>query len=253
MEELSFWTGIMRDHTEFISTSLSSKEMELIRTAEYFKNTWMAIRNEVKGMEKDAPAAKVNSILSRTMTVLVNFIQYKRILLNKSLTCKIEISLPPTFINHMINEAMEFYRTLWILQSNQPLDKTAETLRLHKIWVPDAAGHAASIASGLDPIESMLIKEAEGYKKTFDDMTIKVMELGQMLERAGLKDGTLEEFNEEVVIVINSFICYLGKILELKSKCKVLAIFKPLTPDHMAREENYYLTKLGVIHAEVGV
>ena len=60
-------------------------------------------------------------------------------------------SLPPTFYNHMINEAMFFYKTLKSLQTNAMLNPLLENINLHIIWLPDASGHAATIACDLDP------------------------------------------------------------------------------------------------------
>jgi len=45
----------------------------------------------------------------------------------------------------------------------------------------DAAGHAASIASRLDPIEKSLILEAEEFEKSFINLTLKNEELSKLL------------------------------------------------------------------------
>ena len=244
-EVVFFWSGIMRDHAEFQLTTLSSREPEFIRNAQYYKDAFMSLRNEAKQlMDATDPGTGGIALVNKTVPVLLNFINFKRILVRKLLQCDIEIGLTPTFINHMINEAMEFYRDLCMLQSKTPVSPTAENILLHKIWLPDAAGHAAAIASDLDPTEYQLIQQAEEFKNMFEHLFIKAIELGQMLERACLDDGALQWLNEEAEHKIKSFICYLEKILELRQKCKAIGVIKPLMPDHMIREEKYYITKL---------
>lgn len=241
IEEIRFWTGIMRDHGEFILTSLSYNEQEAIRFADFFKIAFSRLHEQSKellGMND------INLIINECMNLLLRFINFKKLLLGRLLKCQLNTSLPPTFYNHMINEAMQFYKAIINIQRNIPVNKLLEILNLHKIWLPDAAGHAASIASRLDPIEKLLISEARKFEKSFNSLTIKADELSKMLVRTGLNDGALKYINEEVKKEMAEFICYLDKIKELRLECKVMGILKPLVPNHMIREENYYLLKI---------
>ncbi|MBZ4647290.1 MAG: hypothetical protein PWR27_999 [Petroclostridium sp.] len=243
-QEIFFWSGIMRDHGEFQLITLSSREPQYIITSQYFKNAFISLRNEAEKLLEKPTCPAVKELISRVIPVLVNFINYKRLLVRKLLECDIELGLPPTFINHMINEAMEFYRTLCMIQTNIPRNTTAGNILLHKIWLPDAAGHAAAIASDLDATETILIKEAENFKNTFEHLFIKATELGQMLERTNLNNGSLEWLNEQVEKNIEDFIHFLSKIRDLRKKCKAMSTLKPLFPDHMIREEQYYLSNI---------
>lgn len=244
LEEIYFWTGIMRDHTEFMLTALSSREQQFIAAAQYFQMTFVSLRNKAKELMTSNDASQVQELINHTAAALLSFINLKRVMERQSLQCKIEIRLKPTSINHMINEAMEFYRTLQIIQSSIPVNPTAENIHLHKVWLPDAAGHAAAIAAGLDPVETMYIKEVEAFKGAFNNMFIKANELGLMLERTCLSDGALEHLNEQVEMKMKEFICFLEKMQMLRKECKVLGDFKPLAPNHMIREEMYYLYRV---------
>jgi hypothetical protein len=240
--ELHFWTGVMRDHAEFFLVALSSREQEFVRSAQNFRDTFTAFNNEARRLQSDPRA--VSALALRVLPVLLSFISFKRLVLAKLLTCSIELNFPPTFVNHMINEAMDFYSTLCRLMSNTVLSPVSENILLHKIWLPDAAGHAASIASDLDPTETMLIKEAEEFKNSFNHLFIKATELGLMLERTCLENGALKWLNEEAERKITEFICYLDSIMKLRLCCKAMGVIKPLLPDHMIREERYYLSNL---------
>ncbi|MCR4436406.1 MAG: DUF2935 domain-containing protein [Clostridiales bacterium] len=245
LEEIYFWSGIMRDHAEFMLISLSAREQPSVSAAGYFKNTFMELRRRAKDLPaaEDSPRS-VMELVRQSMSAVTGFIDFKRLLAGRSLQCKLEISLSPTFINHMINEAMEYFQTLCMLQAIRPVNRIMKNIRLHKVWLADAAGHAATIAADLDPVEAALIKEAEEFKNAFDHLFIKAMELGALLERTGLSDGALSHFNTEVEAKINDFIYFLDKIRMLRKECKILGTLKPLMPDHMMREEKYYLYKI---------
>ncbi|MCX8129856.1 MAG: DUF2935 domain-containing protein [Clostridia bacterium] len=244
VEELRFWTAIMRDHGEFMLISLSSREQDAIRTAYYYRNSFAVLHEEIKKYLDKPDAPEISTLANNSIPLLTGFINFKQILLRRLLECNMEISLPPTFLNHMINEAMEFFKVLSMLMSPIPVSDVMENIYLHKVWLPDAAGHAASIAAELDPVEKMLIKEAEEFEKCFNCLFIKADELGKMLERTGLDDGTLKHLNEEVRIKIEEFINFLERIYKLREQCKVLGTLKPLIPFHMMREENYYLARV---------
>jgi hypothetical protein len=236
-EKLYFWSGIMKDHAEFFLMNLSSREEEFINTAEYFKLQFTEIQ--------DASRNPINDqFIDRVMNLLGEFIQFKQFILRRLLTCSIEISLPSSFINHMINEAMEFFTDLNKIKRPVTIDPIRENINLHKIWLPDAAGHAASIAADLDPVEKEHIKEAEEFEKDFNCLFIKADELGKMLERTELTNGVLDYLNEQAFNKITEFIDYLGRIKNLVSQCKLLGVLKPIIPDHMIREEQYYLDNI---------
>ncbi len=249
-EEIIFWTEIMRDHSEFQYTTLSPREVEYIGQAQYYMQLFESLNQEAKGYkDKSTPADEAN-LIQKNMTALLNFIQFKRSIVYRLMTCGIEIGLPPSFINHMINEAMEYYRVLCMAQGTMPMNIALENIRLHNIWLPDASGHASAVGAELDPVETKLIKKAEYFVKIFDKLFKKAVEMYQIFERTGLQDGSLGYFNEEVAKEIDAFICYLEEVKTAREQCVVQAtgIFGPLMPDHMIREEKYYLYRIQLLY-----
>lgn len=147
----------------------------------------------------------------------------------------------------MINEATDFYNTIVRIQSNTQPNRLLENLELNKLWITDAAGHAAIIACDLDPTEKIFINEAQEFERVFNCLSIKTEELSKMLVRTGLNDGSLELLNEQAKKKLEEFTFFLTRLRDLKAGCKVLGILKLLTPDHMIREQNYYLQELASI------
>jgi hypothetical protein len=242
-EKIGFWSSIMRDHADFFLMNLSSKEVDFINKTKHFKEEFSEINNLSTG-------SITNEFISRIISLISNFIDYKRLVIQRLLTCDIEISLPPSFINHMINEAVEFYKDLEDAKSNKSISLILENINLHKIWLADASGHASSIAAFLDPTEKEEIKIADKFAEDFNNLLIKVNELGIMLERTELDNGALKFLNEQVKMKISDFIYFLSNIRELTTHCELLGVVKPIYPDHMIREEQYYLSNIQRFKAE---
>lgn len=247
-KEIEFWTEIMRDHGTFQFDNLSPSEEEAIQKAKYFINRFSELNAEIKNIPDNAPHMHLDAIIAKNIEELKNFIKFKEDLLTKLLKCKIKLGLPPSFISHMINEAMEYFRVLYAAQQRVPFNPTLENIRLHMVWLRDASGHAASVAAELDPDEKMLVKKAQEFQKTFDDMSIKAFELYPMYERTGLKDGIISYFNKEVEEEITKFINFLDMVRALRINCKILGVLQPIIPDHMIREENYYLYRIKALY-----
>jgi hypothetical protein len=241
--EIHFWSEIMENHAEFMLGALSSREAEVISRAQYFKNAWAGVHREISQVLPPGPCSVPPVYVDYLLKILHDFIDLKRIILKQLLACSIEISLPPSFLGHMMNEAHEFERIL------SPSETCRENpahaiMHLHEVWLTDASGHAATIAGDLDPSEALYVHQAVAFQNTFMELRDKALELAAALERTCLYDGAVQELTAQVEGVMNDFMCFLEKMRLLRQECKVLGTFKPLIPDHMLREETYYLNKV---------
>jgi len=104
LEEIYFWSGIMRDHGEFIYSALSPKETELINEALDYKQQFETIQAKANQALQTKELESI-PLIKQVIPLLKQFIEFKRKLMSKQLSCTISISFTPTFINHMINEA----------------------------------------------------------------------------------------------------------------------------------------------------
>lgn len=243
--EINFWSDIMEDHAEFILMSLSSKETQFTAVAQKFKDVFNKIKSESKLLIEKPNTEEETKLKLKVMPIIVDFVNYKKILLKKLLENDIELHLSLTTVNDMISEATEFYRILNKPRLDDlPYSKITENIILHYLWIPDAAGHAGSIVSNLDPIESTLIKEAEEFKRLFNCLFIKLVGLEKMLNRTKSDDGYLKYFNKEAIDTMRDFVSYLEKIKDLRQNKMILGILNPIMADHMIKEENYYLMNL---------
>ena len=231
----------MKDHSEFLTNSLAPTETEVIRQLKHFKDVFEKIHLQSLKQENINQIDLVNN----SRIALVEFIKFKKDILKKLLECSIIINVPPTFINHMINEAIEFYRLL-AKEERTTLNNVLEQLRLHKIFLVDSSGHAKFIASSLDGIESNLEKNCFYYMDRFDSLFKKSYELSIMYDRTKPKPNIVNELSNEAIQLTKEFVGFLDLIKKLKSECKINTTggLLPLVFEHMINEASYYIYQI---------
>ncbi|MGJ7921510.1 DUF2935 domain-containing protein [Neobacillus sp. LXY-4] len=234
--EHGFWLQILGDHGRFIHDSLAPTEIESIETANDFIRTFDQLLSEVE-------AGDLVQLSIRALAEAKRIRLFKLEILSKLLQGTIKIHLPPTFVNHMVNEVEEYIRVLDYLQREE-VPPIFHELHHHNVWLLDGAGHAAAIASKLDPVEKHLKEKSERYTKHFEDFYLKAVELTGYLRTNLTEFPALRKFNSDVSLHMTLFMNFLNELEELELTNQALGTFSALMADHMAREECYYLTKV---------
>lgn len=238
--EHRFWLQILGDHARFILNALSPKEVKDAETADAFINAYDTLLQQARNTATDA---ETGSLSNQAQHLTIDFRKYKLDLLNRAILGKLKIALTPTFINHMVNELEEYLRILNELVAGKPVP-VFHALHHDFIWLPDASGHAAAIASDLDAVEKKLIKKGHEFEKHFQDLYIKSVEMAGYM-RTQLKDfPAFRRLHKEIDLEIKLFVGFLEELEQMELTAEVLDRISPLMPDHMMREECYYLTKL---------
>lgn len=119
-------------------------------------------------------------------------------------------------------------------------------LHLHLLWLLDGSGHASTIASTLDMTQKELIKSSWEYSNEFDNLYLRTIEY-HGYTRANICDfPALNKLNSDANDVMTCFRKFLNGLKKVLLE-EVLGSLDPLAPDHMFREECYYLTKLSMV------
>ncbi|NMM62513.1 DUF2935 domain-containing protein [Clostridium sp. P21] len=239
--EHQFWLQILGDHSRFILNSLSPKEEDFIKQASEFISLFdnLLIQSRQPMSKSDFP--RLNQ---QAYTAAIRIRKFKLNILNKHITGKINMSLPPTFINHMLNELDEYLLILNALIRGKIANVGA--IHLHLLWLLDGSGHASTLVSNLDPTEKELIKNSKEYCNEFDNLYSKSIEYNGYT-RTGIFDfPALNKLNHHADKVMTCFRDFLDELKQEIIDKKVLGTLAPLAADHMSREECYYLTKLSM-------
>ncbi|MDF2716933.1 MAG: hypothetical protein K0R28_3858 [Paenibacillus sp.] len=242
--EHRFWLQILGDHGRFIYNTLSPKETSDIQAAQQFIQSFDRLLEQARNTGSEADITDLNR---QAYSLTVQFRSFKLNLLQRLLLGKVTIGLPPTFINHMVNELEEYFRILTELVAGKPVPQFS-ALHHDFLWLPDAAGHAASIAGDLDPVEKRLIEKSQLFEKHFQQFYLKSIEMaGYMRTKLGDFLPAFRKFHLDIDIEMKLFTAFLRELEEMELSAEVLDRISPLIPDHMMREECYYLTKLALL------
>ena len=248
LRESWFWAGVFRDHAAFIHDNLAPGQERPIGWAARFRQDSAALHAEAETLARAAgsavPARAAERLGGVLLTALGGLREFKEELLQQKLDCQVQLNLPPTLLQHMLNEAAEADRVLGPALAGVELAPPLAALHQHLIWLPDAAGHAALLHSGLDAVEMPLQATTQQFKQVFDGMHIKALELYSMLRVAPRMIGALRRLNQDAVAQIAVFRGFLTELREHLAGCTVLGTLVPLLADHMLREELYYTEKL---------
>lgn len=237
--EHRFWLQILGDHGRFILNELSPLETEEIKGAEYFIELFDELLEISRGRLSEI---SLMELTRRALEGAEKIRDFKLNLIRQHLVSKIRIGLPPTFINHMVNEVEEYIRILRfaLAGKNAPMSP----VHYHLLWLLDGAGHAAGIMSKLDEVEKKLIDKSREFNKDFENLYKKAVEMAGYLRTNIREFPALSRLNREAELEMKMFMVFLEEIKNLRLNKEVLGTIMPLMADHMFREECYYLMKL---------
>ncbi len=241
--EHRFWLQILGDHSRFIFNALSPAEKGDIQEARNFIDIFDQLLCQARGSNS---CQHLNELTGYALDSVKQLRCFKLELLRRHLTDKIVISLPPTFINHMVNELEEYLNILECILATQAPPLT-HPIHHHLLWVSDAIGHAATLACRVDMVETDLKETGECFAHNFKELYLKAVEIKGYLRTGEVEFPALTHYNFQVEKEISCFSNFLCELFRLISEKKALGILTPLTPDHMMREECYFLTKLAQV------
>ncbi|MFC5649210.1 DUF2935 domain-containing protein [Paenibacillus solisilvae] len=245
--ELRFWLQVLGDHARFIRDALAPGEAAEISRAQQFIQTFDKLLDSARlNLDGGSIAALLQTVNPWTSQLRT----YKLHLLQRSLTGNIDIHLAPTFLSHMVNELEEAMRVFTALTSGQ-LPPPGPAIHQHLLWLQDAVGHAGTFSGEFDLVEKSWKNKSGEFELYFQNCYFKAIELAGYM-RTNLADfPALRRFNQEANTVMLLFMKFLSEVEELTVRKELLGTLTQLVPDHMYREECYYLTKLSQAAAGV--
>ena len=240
--ELRFWLQILGDHGRFIYDTLSPGEKTYVKQAENSIEVFDGLLEDLRSNPKLA-GTDLKNILNRTVEAGQSLRKLKLSVLKGHLTGDVTTQLPPSFINHMVNELDEALRVFsYLVKGVVPPE--VHPLHHDLIWLLDAAGHAGAIHDNLDHVEYDLRKKGKHFMEGWEDFYLKAIELAGYLRANVTHFPALSKFHKDIELEMIIFKMFLRELEEMELNKETLGVFTALMADHMAREECYYLIKL---------
>lgn len=237
--EHRFWLQVLGDHSRFIFKSLNPSEQEEIGRAHYFIQEFDNLLTQTR---QDLNREALNNLHKPICQLVQQLKEFKFHLIRRHLEGQIGLNLPPSFVSHMMNELEEYQLVLEFLLKGEAVPLLHPT-HYHRLWLLDAVGHADAITTSLDIVEKSLRAQGLRFSRIFEFLYQKSIEMGGF-SRAVQHFSELVQFNHEAAGEILQFNQFLIQLQEMLLNKTALGVIDPLIPDHMLREECYYLTKL---------
>lgn len=238
--EHRFWLHILADHSLFIHNALFPQEITEIDRAMAFHQRFRQLLDQTKTNVHQDELMQLNVT---AQSYAIDFREFKLHLIRRQLLGEIGIHLPPTFLNHMVNEIEEYLRILDELVAGN-LPPVYPAVHHHILWLSDAIGHAATLGCEVDLVESKFIKKSKKFTKEFKELYLKAVEMAGFLRTNVEHFPALSYFNQEVDLEMKLFQAFLREMEEMRLNKTLLGTLFPLMADHMYREECYYILKL---------
>ncbi|NMA51501.1 MAG: DUF2935 domain-containing protein, partial [Peptococcaceae bacterium] len=199
----------------------------------------LALTKGVQQSNTQALVQRVADLNQMAIALTQGLINFKTLVLDSMLTCKIFTFNYPLLIDHIRREAILFVELLTRLQNKAMVDIVRFAIEQETFWNRIMAEHAKFIRGLLDPTEEALFQMAHNFGQEFDALTAKAMALNKQVTL--LPQVTLESLRETV------------KIRDFKRQgtegilaCRIRSIIVPLLGDHVLREANHYLRLLKI-------
>ncbi|MGI6493004.1 MAG: DUF2935 domain-containing protein [Pelotomaculum sp.] len=199
----------------------------------------LALTKGVQQSNTQALVQRVADLNQMAIALTQGLINFKTLVLDSMLTCKIFTFNYPLLIDHIRREAILFVELLTRLQNKAMVDIVRFAIEQETFWNRIMAEHAKFIRGLLDPTEEALFQMAHNFGQEFDALAAKAMALNKQVTL--LPQVTLESLRETV------------KIRDFKRQgtegilaCRIRSIIVPLLGDHVLREANHYLRLLKI-------
>lgn len=238
--EHRFWLQVLGDHSRFIYNSLSPQEIELIPIAKFFINRFDQL---LERAQTEMDAGGWQGLAREVLPAVEELRKFKLDILSRHLQKKVQIRLSPTFFNHMLNELDEYRKNLGYQVQGQVVP-VKSPVHHHLLWIKDAEGHARAVHCDLDFSQTKLILAAREYMELFCKRYSETVEYAGFLRTGKPMFPSLGKFDRDVAGEIAEFKEFLEFLKLMIGKAEVIGPVNALVPDHMAREECYYLHRL---------
>lgn len=215
----TFFTGIQLD------TSITMAELSLTKGA--------------KQLNIQSLVHRVADINQRAIVLTQGLINFKTLVLDSMLNCRIFTFNYPLLIDHIRREAILFVELLTRLQNRVVVDIARFALEQESFWNRIMAEHAKFIRGLLDPTEEALFQTADKFGREFDALTAEALAAHNQITL--LPAVTRESLRETVEIRD-----FKRQGTEGILACKIRSIIIPLLGDHVLREANHYLRLLKI-------
>ncbi|MCA0988427.1 DUF2935 domain-containing protein [Guptibacillus algicola] len=240
LDEIQFWSRIMKEHALFLSLGFSFNDSKLIQEAQQFIDLFEQVEEKLSTYSVNSDPQQIATFNSQVYQAATSIWAYKRKVLGLSLRCEITSNNFPLLLDHTSREAAYFAKRLKELNEGKLQPTAAKIIKENVFFLRIMADHSKFIGHLLDPSERKLVDQAREFSHDFDQLVFQAIDLDSMRpqsETPPLLDQFLDE-NRVSVVALRDFKKAAKELIE---ECRIKSNIHPLLADHVFREAERFL------------
>ncbi|WCK53323.1 DUF2935 domain-containing protein [Aneurinibacillus sp. Ricciae_BoGa-3] len=241
LDEIRFWSRIMKEHSLFITLGLRCEDTQLINEAQQFFRIFEQIESQSHAFTLDTDPQQIAQFNAEVYNAVSHIWAYKRKLLGLILQCRLPgANLFPLLIDHISREANFFRKRLTELNQGQLEPLPDAIIDENVFFLRIMADHAKFIGHLLDPSERKLVEQAKDFSHDFDQLLFQARDLDSMRPQSQTAP-LLSQFLDQNRVSVKSLRDFKKTARDLINECRVKSIIHPLLADHVFREAERFL------------
>ncbi|AJY76993.1 DUF2935 domain-containing protein [Paenibacillus beijingensis] len=241
LDEIRFWSRIMKEHSLFLKLGFRCEDTQLINEANYFFSLFEQIEARSYGYNVSTDPQTIKSFNTEVRNAAANIWAFKRKVLGLILTCKLPgANNFPLLVDHVSREANYFRNRLEELNTGQLEPLPDAIIDENVFFLKIMADHAKFIGHLLDPSERKLVQQASEFSHDFDQLLFQAQDLSSMRPQSQTVP-LLDQFLDQNRVSVVSLRDFKKTARDLIEACRIKSIIHPLLADHVFREAERFL------------
>lgn len=251
LEEIQFWSRIMKEHSLFLRLGFRCEDTQLIAEANQFYRIFEQIEQRSHTFTNQTDPLLIRRFNSEVQLAATKIYAFKRKVLGLILTCQLPgANNFPLLVDHISREANYFRKRLIELNEGKMQPLADAIIKENVFFLRIMADHAKFIGHLLDPSERKLIDMAREFSNDFDELLFQARDLEGMKPYSQTVP-MLDQFLDQNRVSVVSLRDFKKTARDLIEECKIKSIIHPLLADHVFREADHFLTIIDMFEAHL--
>lgn len=241
LEEIRFWSRIMKEHSLFLRLGFRCEDTALINEANQFYSLFENIESRANAFTAGTDPNVIRRFNEEVHAAAAHIWAFKRKVLGLILTCKLPgANNFPLLVDHVSREANYFRNRLAELNAGRLEPLPDAIIDENVFFLRIMADHAKFISHLLDPSERKLVEQANEFSHDFDQLLFQAKDLGSMRPQSQTVP-LLDQFLDQNKVSVKSLRDFKKTARDLIEACRIKSIIHPLLADHVFREAEHFL------------
>jgi hypothetical protein len=241
LDEVRFWSRIMKEHSFFLKLGFRCDDTQLINEANFFFVVFEDIERRAHTFTPETDPEMIKRFNAEVYNHVAHIWAFKRKVLGLILSCQLPgANNFPLLVDHVSREAFYFGNRLQELNNGRIDPLPDEIINENVFFLRIMADHAKFIGHLLDPSERKLVEQAKDFSHDFDQLLFQARDLESMRPQSQTVP-LLDQFLDQNRISVKSLRDFKKTAKELIEACRIKSIIHPLLADHVFREAERFL------------